>query len=82
MSSAGKFFSRERREDPAVTSYKDMLAFVQRVYDLTGQPDLKVMIDAAHQQLGRLPRSLTPERSASRANADKEQISFPKPVHQ
>ena len=45
----------DRREDPFVTSYKEMLVLVQRMYDMTGQPDLKVMIDKAHSNLGRVP---------------------------
>ena len=47
--------SRERNEDPFVQSYKEMLAVIVRMYEATGQLDLKEMIDRAHAQLGRVP---------------------------
>jgi hypothetical protein len=55
-STAAAALSRPRLEEPYVTSFNEMLAFVQRVHDLTGQPDLKDIIDRAHAVAGRVPR--------------------------
>lgn len=52
-------FRSERREDPMVTSFKELLGVVQRIYDLTGQLDLKRVIDNAQKQLGRVPSDLS-----------------------
>jgi len=48
--------SRDRNtEDQFVSSYKEMLAVIVRMYEMTGQSDLKIMIDRAYTQLGRMP---------------------------
>lgn len=44
-----------RRENPRTASHKELLAVVQRIYDLTGQPDLRDMIGRAHEALGYVP---------------------------
>jgi len=45
----------QRNEDGYLASFKEMLALVTRIYEASGQPDLKAMIDRAHAQLGRVP---------------------------
>lgn len=42
---------KERIEDARTFSHKECLAVVQRIYDLTGQPDLKEIIDRANASL-------------------------------
>lgn len=59
MSNVNKMFARERREDPYVTSFNKLLAFAQRAYDMTGQPDIREMIDEARAVAGRVPRDLS-----------------------
>lgn len=55
-----------RREDPKDTALKECIGVMQRLYDLTGQPDIKEIIDRANLALGGVPQ---------RQRADTEVVS-------
>ena len=46
---------RERTEDEFIASYRELLAVVQRVYDLGGDPQIKLIVERANSALGRVP---------------------------
>lgn len=46
---------RERREDEFITSYVNMLAVMRRLHDLSGDPNIRDIIDQAELALGRVP---------------------------
>lgn len=51
----GNPFNRERKEDARISSHRECLDIVKRIYDLTGQPDLKEIIDRADMSLAGVP---------------------------
>lgn len=52
---ANPFNKRERSEDARTSSHRECLDVVKRIYDLTGQPDLKEIIDRADASLAGVP---------------------------
>jgi hypothetical protein len=59
---------RERHEDPKGAALRRCLVMIKRIYDLTGDPEVKDVIDEATAALGHLPRP---------ANSEKPQLSLP-----